>query len=174
LLKLGSVGTFLDRKNPELLHHQGTLRELHKITTSLPIEECPPLNTISLPAHPRNLHIPCQFGSFASHEVAQSRVPSGYATAFRVPEVKSRMEWSLIGGRGAISPFHADLEGLGTAVVVLDGSKYWISITRFGEDDAICSVDSLGHNWNPYLVNDGDHAKRFRFEAVHLTKGDML
>jgi len=84
------------------------------------------------------------------------------------------MEWSLIGTRGTVSPLHADSDGLGTAVVVLHGSKYWIVITRFGEHDIICSFDSLGPNWNPYLVNEDGVANRFRFEGVHLQKGDML
>jgi hypothetical protein len=43
-----------------------------------------------------------------------------------------------------------------------------------GERDTICSVDSLGPGWNPYFVNDGDNVKHFRFEGVHLQKGDML
>lgn len=84
------------------------------------------------------------------------------------------MEWCVIGGRGAISPFHMDSEGLGSVVVVLEGSKYWILATRLGEDDTISSVDSLGPGWNPYFVNDGENANRFRFEAVHLQKGDMV
>jgi hypothetical protein len=110
----------------------------------------------------------------ASHQVAQSRLPSEYQTTFKVPDVKSYLEWSLIGGRGAISPFHIDSEGFGTVVVVLEGSKYWIVATRIGESDMICSVDSLGPAWTPYFFNDGDNANGFRFEAVHLQKGDML
>jgi hypothetical protein len=106
--------------------------------------------------------------------VAQSRIPSAYDDLFDVEDVKADMEWSLIGTRGAISPLHADADGLGTVVVVLKGSKYWIVVTRFGEEDLICSYDSLGPNWNPYLVNDGDNANRFRFEGLHLQQGDML
>jgi hypothetical protein len=174
LLKLRSVSTNLDVHRPDARHHQGTLREFHKVITTLSEEECPPLNAISLPSRRRNLYIPTQFGSVASHEVAQSRLPWSYETAFRVPDTKSDMEWSLIGGKGAISPFHVDSAGLGTAVVVLEGSKYWIVMTRMGEHDTICSVDSLGPGWNPYIVNDEDDVKRFRFEGVHLQKGDML
>jgi hypothetical protein len=173
-LKLASVSTHFDPHKPTLRHHQGTLRELHEITTTLSHDECPPLNAISLPAHRRNLYIPSQFGSLASHEVAQSRVPSEYETVFNVPDIKSLMEWSLIGGRGSFSPLHMDSDGLGTAIVVLEGSKYWIVATRFGEHDTICTVDSLGPKWHPYFVNEGDNAKRFRFEGVHLQKGDML
>jgi hypothetical protein len=88
--------------------------------------------------------------------------------------VKSQMEWSLIGGKGAISPFHIDSDGFGTVVTVLEGSKYWIVATGFGEYDRVCSADSLGPQWTPYFVNDGDNANRFRFEGVHLQKGDML
>ena len=110
----------------------------------------------------------------ASHEVAQSRLPSSYETRFEVPDIKSYMEWSLIGGRGSISPFHVDSEGLGTVLVVLEGSKYWIVATRLGDSDTICSVDSLGPAWSPYFINEGDNAKLFHFEAVHLQKGDML
>jgi hypothetical protein len=110
----------------------------------------------------------------ASHEVAQTRVPSPYASMFQVPDTKPHTEWSLIGGKGAISPFHVDSEGFATVVVVLEGSKYWIVATRIGEDDNICSVDSLGPTWDPYLLNEGDNVNRFRFEAVHLRKGDML
>lgn len=110
----------------------------------------------------------------ASHEIAQSRVPPDYESVFQIPEIRSHLEWSLVGGRGAISPFHIDSDGLGTAIVVLEGSKYWILATRLGQDDQICSIDSLGPTWNPYFVNDGDNASRFRFEAVHLQKGDML
>ena len=110
----------------------------------------------------------------ASHEVAQSRVPSDYATVFEVPDTKRHTEWSLIGGDGAISPFHVDSEGLGTVVVVLEGSKYWIVATRIGENENICSVDSLGPAWDPYFINMGENVNHFRFEAVHLRKGDML
>lgn len=84
------------------------------------------------------------------------------------------MEWSIIGGKGAISPFHIATEGLGTLVVVLEGSMYWVIATRVRESDSICSVESLGPAWSPYFVNEGDNANRFRFEAVHLQKGDML
>jgi hypothetical protein len=154
-----------------VFHRQGTLRELHEITTNLSDEDCPPLNTMSLPVYPRNLYIPYQFGSVASHEVAQSRVPSHYETTFEVPGI---LEWCVIGGRGAISPFHIDSDGLGTAVVVLEGSKYWILATRLGDDDTISSIDSLGPGWNPYFVNNGENINRFRFEAVHLRKSDML
>lgn len=84
------------------------------------------------------------------------------------------MEWSLIGSKGTISPFHMDACGLGTVVVVLEGSKYWIVMTEMAGRDAICSVDSLGPGWQPYVINDGDNIKRFRFEGVHLQKGDML
>lgn len=173
-LKFCPVSTKIHPQDPDIRIHQGTLREFHNITTTLSKEECPPLNAISLPAHRRNLYVPSQFGSVASHEIAQSRVPPDYETAFEVPDIKSHMEWSLIGGKGAISPFHMDSVGLGTVVVVLEGSKYWIVITKMGEHDIICSVDSLGPGWNPYFINDGDNVQRFRFEGVHLQKGDML
>jgi hypothetical protein len=93
---------------------------------------------------------------------------------FGVSNAKSHTEWSLIGGRGTISPLHVDPEGFGTSIIVLEGSKYWIVVTGMGEDDRICSADSLGPTWNPYFVNDGDNIQRFRFEGVHLQKGDML
>ena len=164
----------MDSRDVDSRHRRATLREFHQMVTTLSSEDCPPINAISLPARHRNLQIPCKFGSFASHEVAQSRLPSRYESAFQVPEVKSQMEWSLVGGTGAISPFHMDSDGFGTAVTVLEGSKYWIVATKFGEDDTICSADSLGPDWCPYFINDGDNANRFRFEAVHLQKGDML
>ena len=128
LLKLGSVSTTLDPEKPECCHHQGALQDFYKITTSIPEDEHPPLNAISLPASQRNLYIPSQFGSVASHEVAQSCMPPGYDAKFKVPSLKGHMEWSLIGGKGAISPFHVDSVGLGTVVVVLESSKYWIVI----------------------------------------------
>lgn len=173
-LKLSSVSTLVHPHEPELRLHQGTLREFHRMTVDGANDECPPLNAISLPSNLRNLFIPCQFGSLASHQVAQSRLPSEYSTTFNVPDLNMKLEWSLIGGRGAISPFHIDSDGFGTAVVVLEGSKYWIVVAGIGEDDNICSVDSLGPSWSPYLINDGDSIERFRFEGVHLQKGDML
>jgi hypothetical protein len=173
-LKLGSVSTKVNPHNSDVSLHRGTLRDFHKISTTFSAKECPPLNAISLPGHRRNLYIPSQFGSFASHEVAQSRIPSDYETAFDVKDTTGHTEWSLIGGKGAVSPFHVDSVGFGTAVVVLEGSKYWVVISRMGEHDMICSVDSLGPDWNPYCVIEGDKAKHFRFEGVHLQKGDML
>jgi hypothetical protein len=134
----------------------------------------PPLNALSLPATHRNLTVPCQFGSLASHEVAQSRVPSAYERTFEVANLRSKLEWSLVGGKGAISPFHVDPDGLATVVVVLEGSKYWIIATRLGNEESISTVDSLGPDWHPYYINEGDNINRFRFEAVHLQKGDML
>lgn len=118
--------------------------------------------------------MPGQFGSFASHEVAQSRLPSAYETTFGIPELKSKLEWSLVGGKGAISPFHVDSDGFATVIVVLEGSKYWIVATRMGDQESISTVDSLGPDWHPYYINEGDNINRFRFEAVHLQKGDML
>jgi hypothetical protein len=173
-LKLRSVSTKFDPHNPDNRQHQGTLRELHNITQTFSEEECPPLNAISLPAYGRNVYTPPQFESLASHEVAVSRVAPGYENVFEVPKLQHQMEWSLIGTRGTISPLHADSEGLGTAVVVLRGSKYWIVVTQFGKDDIICSIDSLGPNWDPYFINKGNNADRYRFEGVHLQKGDML
>jgi hypothetical protein len=172
--KISSVLSKVDHQFPEHRHHQGTLRELHNLTQELSNGDCPPLNAISLPAHHRNLYIPPQFGSLASNEVAQSRLPEHYSAAFSVPDLKPQMEWSLVGSRGAVSPLHVDSEGFGTVVVVLEGSKYWIVATRFGDDEIISSLSSLGPNWNPYFINDGDNAERFRFEGVHLQKGDML
>ena len=52
--------------------------------------------------------------------------PTQYETVFNIPDIKPQMEWSLIGSRGAISPLHTDSNGLGTLIVVLNGSKYWI------------------------------------------------
>ena len=137
-------------------------------------EEYPPLNAISLPGHKRNLYLPCQYGSLASHEVAQSRVHDDYDDVFDVPKLKKNMEWSLIGTRGAISPIHVDSDGLGTVVVVLEGSKYWIVMTKFGEEDIISSFDSLSPSWNPYAINEDVDTDRFCFEGVHLQKGDMM
>jgi hypothetical protein len=173
-LKFSSVLNKVDPREPNLRNHQGTLRDVHKITTTLSNEECPPINAIALPLRRRNLYVPSQFGSLASHEVAQSRVPPNYEKTFEVPDIKSEMEWSLVGSRGSISPFHMDTAGMGTVVVVVEGRKYWIVATRLGEHDTIRSVDSLGPDWSPYLMNDGDNVKRFRFEGVHLQKGDML
>jgi hypothetical protein len=170
-LKVCLVSTLVHPIHPDLCHRQATLREFHAVTGN---EDCPPLNAISLSAHRRSHYVPSQFMSMASHEIAQSRVPSNYETRFQVPDLKSRLEWSLIGKKGTISPFHVDPDGLGTVVLVLEGSKYWIMATRFGEQENLTSVDALGPSWNPYFINDGDKAKLFRFEAVHLQKGDML
>jgi hypothetical protein len=173
-LNIGLVSTLFDDRDAGIRHHQGTLEDVYNITTSLSSEECPPVNAISLPAYPRSIFMPCQFGSLASHEVARSRVPLNYEEKFQVSDVKSQLEWSLIGGRGAISSFHVDSDGLGTAVMVLEGSKYWILATGLGEIDGICSANSFGGGWNPYVLNEGDNADQFSFEGVHLQKGDML
>jgi hypothetical protein len=93
---------------------------------------------------------------------------------FATPPTRPHTEWSLIGGEGAVSPFHIDSEGMAPAVLVLEGGKYWIFRTGVGDDDNICSVDSLGPNWDPYCLNVGDNANCFCFEAVHLKKGDMM
>ena len=84
------------------------------------------------------------------------------------------MEWSLIGGKDAISSMHVDTEGFLTLVLVLEGSKYWIVRTQIGDDEDICSVDSLGPNWDPYLINKGSNSGCYQFEVVHLQKGDMM
>jgi hypothetical protein len=150
------------------------LRDLYNVTQTFSNDECPPLNAISLPAYGRNLYIPPQFESLASHEVAASRVAPSYEDMFDVPKLQHQMEWSLIGTRGTVSPLHADSEGFGTAVVIVKESKYWVMVTRFGEEDIICSVDSLGPSWDPYFINKGNNAHHYRFEGVHLQKGDML
>ena len=84
------------------------------------------------------------------------------------------MEWSLIGARGVISPFHIDSDGLGTVVIVLEGSKYWILATWSGERENLGSINSLWPAWCPYYFNKGDDIDKFHFKAVHLQKGDML
>jgi hypothetical protein len=168
------VSSLLHPHKPGLRHHQGTLRKFHQMTAPDSNEQFPPLNALSLPAQHRNLTLPCQFGSLASHEVAQSRVPSSYEPTFDVPNLRSKLEWSLVGGKGAISPFHVDSDGLCTVVLVLEGSKYWIAATRMGEHDSISTVDSLGPDWCPYHINNGANVGHYRFEAVHLQKGDML
>ena len=155
-------------------HFQGTLRDLFEITTTFPADACPPLNAISLPAAFRNLLVPSKWECIASHELAQSHVPALYRTLFNVPHTREQTEWSLIGSKDAISSMHIDAEGFATLIMVLEGSKYWIVATRVGDDEDICSVDSLGPNWDPYHVNEGNNASRYRFEAVHLQKGDML
>ena len=147
------------------------MREFYNLTKT---DDCPPINAISLPANGRNLYIPPQFGALATHELAQHRLPDTYNSAFPIEDLKRQLEWSLVGSRGAVSPLHVDSEGLGTVVVVLEGSKYWIVATRYGDEEMICSVGSLGPSWNPYFINTGDNADRFRFEGVHLQKGDML
>lgn len=159
---------------PEVRHFQGTLRDLYEITTKFPPDTCPPLNAISLPASRRNLIFPSHWGSFASHELAQSRIPDSYATLFNVPYTREYTEWSLIGGKDAISPIHIDSEGLATVVLVLEGSKYWIVATQIKEDEDICSINTLGPDWDPYIFNQGDNGRLCRFEAVHLQKGDMM
>lgn len=80
----------------------------------------------------------------------------------------------MIGGKDAISSMHIDSEGFGTLILVLEGSKYWIIATRIGDNEDISSVDCLGPNWDPYVFNQGEKLSRYRFEAVHLQKGDML
>lgn len=122
----------------------------------------------------RTLFLPSQWGSIASHEVAQSRAPKTYTSVFDVPDLRDDIHWALVGAKRAFSPLHIDPEGFGTLVHVLYGSKYWMIVTKIGEDDDICSVDSLGANWNPYLINEGDNIERFQFEGVHLKRGDML
>jgi len=67
-----------------------------------------------------------------------------------------------------------DSDGHGTALIVLKGGKYWILPTRLTDTDTLSSFESLGPGWNPYYVNEGENVNRFRFEAVHLQKGDML
>jgi hypothetical protein len=158
---------YVHSSRPEVRQFQGSLRDLFEITTTYPTDSCPPLNAISLPSAFRNHLVP-------SHELAQSRVPSSYATVYNVPDARKHTKWSLVRGKDAISPMHVDSEGFGTVIVVLHGSKYWIIATRIGDDNDICSVDSLGPNWDPYMVNRGANASRYRFEAVHLCKGDML
>lgn len=159
---------------PEVRHFQGTLRDVYDITSTFPPETCPPLNAISLPAAVRNLLVPSKWDAIASHELAQSRVPVSYATLFDVPDTRKHTEWSLVGGKDAISSMHVDSEGFGTLVIVLEGRKYWIVATQIGDDEDISSIDSLGPNWDPYVINQGQTVSRYRFEAVHLQKGDML
>jgi len=166
------VSSLFHPHQPDLRHHEGTLRQFHDITTRGAPEEVPPFNALSLPAKHRNLYVPNQFGSLASHEVAQSRLPSQYESKFHVPPLKGKLEWTIIGGKGAISPFHVDSDGLGTAVVVLEGTKYWIIATP--PEDIRYKVNTLPADWHPYYLNDGQKLEDFRFEAVHLRKGDML
>jgi hypothetical protein len=159
---------------PDVRHLQGTLRDLFRITTTFPSEKCPPLNAISLPTTFRTHLVPSKWESIASHEVAQSRVPDSYVTRFEVPDIRQKTEWSLIGGKDTISSMHIDSEGFATLVIVLEGSKYWVVGTQIGDDEDLSSVGSLGPHWDPYILNEREYVRRYRFEAVHLQKGDMM
>ena len=155
----------------DVCHVQGTLREFHQITTTFPENTFPPLNAISLPA---GFLIPSKWESIASHELAQTHVLTCYSTAFDVPDTRHHTEWSLIGGKDVISSMHIDSEGFGTLVIVLEGSKYWIIATQIGEDEDLCTINSLGPNWNLYVINEGNNISQYQFEAVTLQKGDTL
>jgi hypothetical protein len=69
---------------------------------------------------------------------------------------------------------HVDTKGFATLVFVLEGSKYWIVATQIGDDEDICSLDSLGPNWDPYHINEGSNNGHYQFEVVHLQKKDMM
>jgi hypothetical protein len=165
---------YMHPSRPDTQHFQGTLRDLFEITTTFPTKCCPPLNAISLPAGFRNLLVPSKLECITSHELAQSHVSASYMTLFDVPGTRELTEWSLIGGKDAISSMHVDAEGFATLVLVLEGSKYWIVATQIGDNEDICSIDSLGPNWNPYHINERSNDGRYQFEAVHLQKGDMM
>ena len=171
---LFKVANYIDPCNPDTRHFQGTLCEIHHITTTFPSDSCPPVNAISLPTSFRNLIVPSQWDAISLHELAQSRVPPSYSTTFCVPDMQPHTEWSLIGGKDAVISMHMDTEGFGTVVVVLEGTKYWVIATQIGDDEDLCSINSLGAMWNPYQVNEGNKANCYRIEAVHLQKGDML
>jgi hypothetical protein len=173
LTTIAKAAHYTDPSRPEVRHFQGTLRDLYEITTKFPADKCPVLNAISLPASFRNVIIPSKWGSVASHELAQSRVPASYATLFNVPHTREDTEWSLIGGKDAISPIHLDSEGCATLILVLEGSKYWIVATKIDGKDDISSANSLGPDWDPYILNKED-LHGYQFEAVHLRKGDMM
>jgi hypothetical protein len=165
---------YMHPSRPDTQHFQKTLRDLFEITTTFPAKCCPSLNTIFLPAGFRNLLVPSKWECIASHELAQSHILASYVTLFDIPGTRELMEWSLIGGKDAISSMHVDAEGLATLVLVLKGNKYWIVATQIGDDEDICSIDSLGPNWDPYHINEGSIDGRYQFEAVHLQKGDMM
>jgi hypothetical protein len=88
---------------PDTWHFQGTLCDLFEITTTFPAKRCSPLNAISLPTGFRNLLVPSKWECIASHELAQSRILASYTTLFNVPGTRELTEWSLIGGKDAIS-----------------------------------------------------------------------
>ena len=76
--------------------------------------------------------------------------------------------------KDAISSMHVDTEGFATLVLVLEGSKYWIIGTQIGDNEGICSINSLSPNWDPYLTNEGSNSGHYQFGLVHLQKGDMM
>jgi hypothetical protein len=164
---------YMHPSRPDTWNFQGTLHNLFEITTTFPAERCPLLNTISLPAGFRNLLVPSKWECIASHELAQSRIPASYTTLFDVPGTRELTEW-LIGGKDAISSMHVNAEGFTTFVLVLEGSKYWVVVAQIGDDEDICSIDSLSPNWDPYHINEGSNDGRYQFEAVHLQEGDMM
>jgi hypothetical protein len=98
----------------------------------------------------------------------QSHVPASYATLFDILGTRELMEWLLIGGKDTISSMHVDAEGFATLVLVLEGSKYWIVATQIGDNEDICSIDSLSPSWDPYHINEGSNDGCYQFEAVHL------
>jgi hypothetical protein len=76
-------------------------------------------------------------------------------TLFNVPGTRELIEWSLIGGKDAISSMHVDTEGVATLVLVLEESKYWTVATQIGDNKDICSIDSLSPNWDPTTLMRG-------------------
>jgi hypothetical protein len=103
---------YMHPSRPDTWHFQGTLRDLFEITTTFPAENCPPLNAISLPAEFSNLLVPSKWKCIASHELAQSHIPASYTTLFNIPGTRELTEWSLIGGKDAISSCMSTLKVL--------------------------------------------------------------
>lgn len=171
-LKLCLVPTNSDPAKSPLVHHRGTLWDMEEICANLS-EEWPLINPLIKSKKEEPIH-PLPIWKLSIARVAQSRLPSNYETVFKVPDLRGHLDWTIIGTRGTISPLHMDGEGMGTVIVILKGNKYWIFGTLNGKCHVIYSVDSLGPNWNPYAVNEGDNIACFCFKAVHLQKGDML
>jgi hypothetical protein len=85
----------------------------------------------------------------------QSHVPASYVTLFDVPGTRELTEWSLIGGKDAISSMHVDTEGFATSVLVLEGSKYWIIATQIGDHEDIAPLTLLAPTGIPTTLMRG-------------------
>ena len=100
-------------------------------------------------------------------QVFDSEVQNAFDAFYPV----NHTSWAIVSSEGVVSRIHLDTAGLATASFILTGSKYW-AVAEPCVDKQVELEITRTDVWSS--IRDEEVAPRSRWEAVTLTRGDVL